>query len=158
MKPLSSIRDIKTVKTYFILKGELQVTWTPKTAPALMRASLSARLGQEKPHETQTPQLRADHPQAAQCRATAQPRPNSCRCMPSLGGIRCHLPPLAASLRRHESHGRCSYRCQPPRQTNLPMPKGCSGRLLIRQAARPQWGSGRAVSRHRILSQRRHQK
>jgi transposase-like protein len=29
-----------------------------------MRASLSARLGQEKPHETQTPQPRADHPQA----------------------------------------------------------------------------------------------
>ena len=34
----------------------LVVTWTPKTDPALMRASLSARLGQEKPHETQTPQ------------------------------------------------------------------------------------------------------
>ena len=31
----------------------------------------------------------------------AQPRPNSCRCMPSPGGICCHLPPLAASLRRH---------------------------------------------------------
>jgi hypothetical protein len=29
----------------------------------------------------------------------------------------------------------------------LPMPKGCSGRLLIRQAARPQWGSGRAAWR-----------
>ena len=27
-----------------------------------MKASLSARLGQEKPHETQTPQPRADHP------------------------------------------------------------------------------------------------
>ena len=81
------------------------VTWTPKTDPALMRASLSARLGQEKPHETQTPQPRADHPQAAQCRATAQPRPNSCRCMPSSGGICCHLPPLVASLRRHEIHG-----------------------------------------------------
>ena len=73
----------------------------PKTDPALMRASLSARLGQEKPHETQTPQPRADHSQAAQCRATAQPRTNSCRCMPSPGGICCHLPPLAASLRRH---------------------------------------------------------
>ena len=70
-----------------------------------MRASLSATLGQEKPHETLTPQPRADHPQAAQCRATAQPRPNSCRCMPSSGGICCHLPPLAASLRRHEIHG-----------------------------------------------------
>jgi Protein of unknown function (DUF1524) len=35
---------------------ELVLTWTPKTDPALMRASLSARLGQEKPHETQTPQ------------------------------------------------------------------------------------------------------
>jgi hypothetical protein len=42
---------------------------------------------------------------------------------------------------------RCSYRCQPPLQTDLPMPKGCSGRLLIRQAARPQWGSGRAAWR-----------
>ena len=39
----------------------VQVTWTPKTEPALMRASLPARLGQEKPHETQTPQPRADH-------------------------------------------------------------------------------------------------
>jgi hypothetical protein len=38
------------------------LTWTPKTEPALMRASLPARLGQEKPHETQTPQPRADHP------------------------------------------------------------------------------------------------
>ena len=27
-----------------------QVTWTPKTEPALMRASLPARIGQEKPH------------------------------------------------------------------------------------------------------------
>ena len=41
---------------------EALLTWTPKTDPALMRASLSARLGQEKPHETQTPQPRADHP------------------------------------------------------------------------------------------------
>ena len=32
------------------------VTWPPKTEPALMRASLPARLGQEKLHETQTPQ------------------------------------------------------------------------------------------------------
>jgi len=30
-----------------------------------MRASLPARIGQEKPHESQTPQPRADHPQAA---------------------------------------------------------------------------------------------
>jgi hypothetical protein len=31
----------------------LILTWTQKTEPALMRASLPARLGQEKPHETQ---------------------------------------------------------------------------------------------------------
>jgi len=43
---------------------EQELTWTPKTEPVLMRASLSARLGQENPHETQTPQPRADHPQA----------------------------------------------------------------------------------------------
>ena len=43
------------------------VTWTPKTEPDLMRASLPARLGQEKPHETQAPQPRADHPQTADC-------------------------------------------------------------------------------------------
>jgi len=54
------------------LQGEVvpateKVTWTPKTEPALMRASLSARLGQEKPHETQTPQPRAGHPQAENC-------------------------------------------------------------------------------------------
>ena len=43
------------------------LTWTPKTEPVLMRASLPARIGQEKPHESQTPQPRADHPQAAHC-------------------------------------------------------------------------------------------
>jgi hypothetical protein len=47
----------------------MELTWTPKTDPVLMRSSLSARLGQEKPHETQTPQPRADHPQAAQCQS-----------------------------------------------------------------------------------------
>ena len=47
------------------MKQVLPVTWTPKTEPALMRASLPARIGQEKPTETQTPQPRADHPQAA---------------------------------------------------------------------------------------------
>jgi septal ring factor EnvC (AmiA/AmiB activator) len=30
-----------------------------------MRASQAARFGQEKPHETQAPRTRADHPQAA---------------------------------------------------------------------------------------------
>ncbi|MDI9405923.1 MAG: hypothetical protein QM522_04370 [Chitinophagaceae bacterium] len=40
-------------------------TWTPKTEPALMRASPSARLGQDKPHETQAPHSRAEHSQAA---------------------------------------------------------------------------------------------
>jgi energy-coupling factor transporter ATP-binding protein EcfA2 len=35
----------------------------------------------------------------------------------------------------------------PSWQTDLPTPRGCSGRLLIRQAARPQWGSGRAAWR-----------
>ena len=45
--------------------GILRVTWTPETEPVLMRASLPARLGQEKPHETQAPHSRADHPQAA---------------------------------------------------------------------------------------------
>ena len=34
---------------------KLVVTWTPETEPALMRASLPARIGQEKPHESQTP-------------------------------------------------------------------------------------------------------
>jgi hypothetical protein len=51
--PASSISEIVTV------------TWTPETEPALMRASLPARIGQEKPHESQTPQPRADHPQVA---------------------------------------------------------------------------------------------
>ena len=46
--------------------GELEeLTWTPETEPAPVRASLPARIGQEKPHESQTPQPRADHPQAA---------------------------------------------------------------------------------------------
>ena len=40
-----------------------RLTWTPKTEPALIRASLSARLGQEKPHDTQAPHPRADQPQ-----------------------------------------------------------------------------------------------
>ena len=43
----------------------LMVTWTPKPEPMLMRASPPARLGKEKPHESQTPQPRADHPQVA---------------------------------------------------------------------------------------------
>ena len=41
-------------------------TWTPETKPALMRASLPARIGQEKPHESQTPQPSADYPQVAE--------------------------------------------------------------------------------------------
>ena len=41
------------------------LTWTPETEPALMRASQPARLGQEKPHETQASHSRADHSQAA---------------------------------------------------------------------------------------------
>ena len=41
------------------------LTWTPKPEPMLMRASPPARLGKEKPHESQTPQPRADHPQVA---------------------------------------------------------------------------------------------
>ena len=48
-----------------IIHLELQVTWTPKPEPMLMRASPPARLGKEKPHESQTPQPRADHPQVA---------------------------------------------------------------------------------------------
>jgi hypothetical protein len=47
------------------------LTWTPKTEPVLMRAFLPARIGQEKLHETQTPQPRADHPQAAHRGTTA---------------------------------------------------------------------------------------
>lgn len=43
----------------------LILTWTPETEPALMRASLPARIGQEKLHESQTPQPRADHSQVA---------------------------------------------------------------------------------------------
>jgi fumarate hydratase class II len=50
------------IPAYAIVK---KVTWTPETEPALMRASLPARLGQEKPHETQAPHPRTDHPQAA---------------------------------------------------------------------------------------------
>ena len=46
-------------------KVDALVTWTPETEPVLMRASLPARIGQEKPHESQTPQPRADHPQVA---------------------------------------------------------------------------------------------
>jgi hypothetical protein len=41
------------------------LAWTPETDPVLMRASLPASLGQEKPHEAQAPHPRADHPQAA---------------------------------------------------------------------------------------------
>ena len=47
------------------LNVDLKVTWTPKPEPMLMRASPPARLGKEKPHESQTPQPRADHPQVA---------------------------------------------------------------------------------------------
>jgi hypothetical protein len=41
------------------------LTWTPETELVLLRASQAARLGKEKPHETQAPHTRADHPQAA---------------------------------------------------------------------------------------------
>ena len=41
------------------------LTWPPETDPAPMRASRPARLGQEKPHETQAPHPGTDHPQAA---------------------------------------------------------------------------------------------
>ena len=50
---------------HFGLALEAEVTWTPETEPALMRASLPARIGLEKPHESQPPQPRADHPQVA---------------------------------------------------------------------------------------------
>ena len=56
-----------SVAIVFVDAELASVTWTPKTEPALMRASLSARLGQEKPHETQAPQPRAGHPQAENC-------------------------------------------------------------------------------------------
>ena len=39
----------------WLLSRDGTVTWTPETEPALMRASLPARIGQEKPHESQTP-------------------------------------------------------------------------------------------------------
>ncbi len=58
-----SIAENDTGASRFIVQVSLM--WTPKTEPVLMRASLPARLGQEKPHETQTPQPRADHSQAA---------------------------------------------------------------------------------------------
>jgi hypothetical protein len=45
--------------------GFADLTWNPETEPALMRASPPARLGQEKPHETQAPHSRTDNPQAA---------------------------------------------------------------------------------------------
>jgi hypothetical protein len=47
------------------------LTWTPETELVLMRASLPARIGQEKLHKSQTPQPRADHPQVADRGATA---------------------------------------------------------------------------------------
>ena len=46
-------------------EATVALTWTPETEPAVMRASLPARIDQEKPHESQTPQPRADHPQVA---------------------------------------------------------------------------------------------
>ena len=52
------IPDETTILTF-------RLTWTPKPEPMLMRASPPARLGKEKPHESQTPQPRADHPQVA---------------------------------------------------------------------------------------------
>lgn len=38
----------------------------PKTGSVLMRSSQAARLGQEKPHETQAPHSRVDYQQAMQ--------------------------------------------------------------------------------------------
>lgn len=44
---------------------QVMLTWPPETDPAPMRASRPARLGQEKPHETQAPRPGTAHPQAA---------------------------------------------------------------------------------------------
>ena len=68
-----SIGDGDTIRVLHVGKAltvrlaciDAPVTWTLKTEPALMRASLPARIGQEKLHESQTPQPRADHPQVA---------------------------------------------------------------------------------------------
>ena len=61
------IADFEALERTDYLQDALILTWTPKTEPVLMRASQPARLGQEKPHETQAPHSRADHPQAAHC-------------------------------------------------------------------------------------------
>ena len=75
---LAAELDLEAIHSYYRQKdprGEkayeprmmvvLLLTWTPKPEPMLMRASPPARLGKEKPHESQTPQPRADHPQVA---------------------------------------------------------------------------------------------
>jgi uncharacterized protein (DUF924 family) len=65
--PQAQALSLRAVERGWLEAEVEQVTWPPKTEPDPMRASLSARLGQEKPHETQTSQPRADHPQAAHC-------------------------------------------------------------------------------------------
>lgn len=42
----------------------LSLAWTTEIEPDIMRAILTARIGLEKHHETETPQLRAADPQA----------------------------------------------------------------------------------------------
>jgi len=68
-RPSGFFRD--ALRTYAGMLASVQwrdlLTWTPKTDPMLMRASPPARIGKEKPHESQTPQPRADHPQVAHC-------------------------------------------------------------------------------------------
>ena len=63
--PAAVIVELKQWETVEPTELDGVVMWTPETGPALMRASLPARIGQEKLHESQTPQPRADHPQAA---------------------------------------------------------------------------------------------
>jgi len=77
----------------------------------------------------------AERQQARRAPAAVPPAP---RCLPNAarrGGL----------LFAHAEDARINV--NPSWQTDLLMPSGCSGRLLIRQAARPQWGSGRAAWR-----------
>jgi hypothetical protein len=80
--------------------------WTPRSDPVHRRASLSARLGQEKSHEPHAPHSRTDHPRPSGSGRATEPGSDRCRCLPNSGGVGGDQFPQAKARWRHERHGR----------------------------------------------------
>ena len=101
----------------------MRLTWTPKTDPDLMRASLSTRLGHENPHETQTPPLAHGSP-AHPGKATAANH------APPAGPRHRHGPNAPAPPVRSAAHQLGSRRSRPAQGRTAPSaPQAGAGSL-----------------------------